>query len=493
MPMQSKTQDGYITVYLTLTFAIILSLLLVLVEGAAMGAARLQAELVADLGMDSIFAEYHRELFEQYGLLFIDDSYGTKKGSLSKVENHLSEYMSYNMNPEKGLVLVPGSNWIHLKNSYLEIEEVAFATDDSGAVWKAQAVDYMKSCYGMDIIKEIQNQLQTIEQTKILSFDIQKNLLEYQKAFEETLKTEEIVEIYQETKEGFSYDLLKDFLDQFLEKGILYLAVSDTQSLSTMVLERKECLSYRIQQGNGNKGTGLPEYVEQPQGVVNELLFDEFLLQKYGFYGQEKENSHLKYQLEYILFGRDNDISNLRESAERILWLRSGANYLYLTTKDEAKIKEVEILSMAICTLLGVPEAAETLSMLTILLWVLAESTYDVKCLLEGGKVPLIKKKGEWKLSLTGILKGDIWKKSVNTTEMSGMSYQEYLRVFLALMLNQESKVMRSMDMAELDIRKTIGNEYFRMDQCIDYLKITFGFLGDRGQEYVFTKTMRYE
>ena len=89
-----KTQSGYITVYLTLTFAIILSLLLALVEGAAMGAARLQAELVADLGMDSIFAEYHRELFSQYGLLFVDDSYGTKKGSLSKVEKHLAEYMS---------------------------------------------------------------------------------------------------------------------------------------------------------------------------------------------------------------------------------------------------------------------------------------------------------------------------------------------------------------------------------------------------------------
>ena len=128
--MLCRKQSGYITVYLTFTFAIILSLLLALVEGAAMGAARMQAELVADLGMDSIFAEYHRELFSQYGLLFIDDSYGTKKGSLSKIEKHLSEYMSYNLNPQKGLTVVPGSNWIGLENIYLEIEEAAFATDD---------------------------------------------------------------------------------------------------------------------------------------------------------------------------------------------------------------------------------------------------------------------------------------------------------------------------------------------------------------------------
>ena len=75
----------------------------------------------------------------------------------------------------------------------------------------------------------------------------------------------------------------------------------------------------------------------------------------------------------------------------------------------------------------------------------------------------------------------------------SGISYEGYLRIFLALMMNQEDKAMRSMDMAELDIRKTVGNEYFRMDQCVDYLKITFGFMGDREQEYVFTRTMRYE
>lgn len=492
MPMQCKQKSGYITVYLTLTFAIILSLLLALVEGAAMGAARLQAELVVDLGLDSVFAEYHRELFSQYGLLFLDDSYGTGKGSLAKVEKHLTEYMSYNLNPKKGLVIAPGSNWIRLENTYLEIEEASFATDDAGAVWKAQAVDYIKSRYGMDIIEGIQNQLQTIEKNQLLLQDIEESLANYQENFEKTLAAEEITETNRETQEGFSYDLLMDFFDSFAGKGILYLAVSEPEALSDAVLERRHCVSYRTQQGNINQGTGLPEYAEEPDGLISELLFGEFLLQKYGFYGQEKENSHLKYQLEYILYGRDNDISNLRECAERLLWIRSGANYLYLTTKDSVKIKEVELAATAICSLLGIPKAAEVLAQLIILLWVMAESTYDVKCLLEGGKVPLIKKQGEWRLSLTGIFQGELWKKNIDMTNVSGISYEGYLRIFLAIM-NQEDKVMRSMDMAELDIRKTAGNEQFRIDQCMDYLKVTFGFLGDRGQEYVFTRTMRYE
>lgn len=491
--MQSKREQGYITVYLTLMFAIILSLLLSLVEGAAMGAARLQAELVADLGIDSVFAEYHRELFRQYGLLFIDDSYGTGKGSIAKVEEHLADYMSYNLNPKKGLLIAPGSNWINIKNTHLEIEEAAFATDDEGAVWKAQAIDYIKSKYGMDIIKGIQEQLLTIEKEQLLSGDMSQSLAQYQDAFEETLETEEITETNQETEEGFSYDLLMDFFDSFAGKGILYLVVSEPETLSGMMIERQDYISYRAQQGNSNQGSGLPDYVESPDGIVNELLFDEFLLERYGSYIQEKEDGHLKYQVEYILYGRDNDISNLRECAERLFWLRGVSNYLYLTTVDSAKVKEVELASMAICSLLGIPKAAEVLSQIMVVIWAMAESIYDVKCLFEGGKIPLMKKQGEWKLGLSGIFRGDLWKKDTNVTQKSGISYEGYLRIFLAVMPDQDEKAMRSMDIAEMDIRQTPGNEHFRIDQCIDYLKVTFGFEGDRGQEYVFTRTMRYE
>ena len=79
--MQTK-YNAYLTVYLSLIFGIVLSLLFVLIEGAATGAIRAQAELVADLGIDSVFAEYNRELLEQYRLFFIDSSYGAKMEEL---------------------------------------------------------------------------------------------------------------------------------------------------------------------------------------------------------------------------------------------------------------------------------------------------------------------------------------------------------------------------------------------------------------------------
>lgn len=155
--------DAYLTVYLSLTFGIVLSLLFVLIEGAAIGAVRAQAEIVADLGLDSVFAEYNREILDQYELFFVDTSYGSINGGIGMVEMHLSDYMSYNMEPDKGLVMPFEYNLLELKNPYLEISDVSFASDDQCMVWKAQAVEYMKAVYGGDLISRIQEQIDTVE------------------------------------------------------------------------------------------------------------------------------------------------------------------------------------------------------------------------------------------------------------------------------------------------------------------------------------------
>ena len=66
---------GYITVFLSLSLTLILSLVFTVIEGARISAIRMKSECVADIGMNSVLAEYHRELLEQYDLLFVDTSY----------------------------------------------------------------------------------------------------------------------------------------------------------------------------------------------------------------------------------------------------------------------------------------------------------------------------------------------------------------------------------------------------------------------------------
>lgn len=59
--------------------------------------------------------------------------------------------------------------------------------------------------------------------------------------------------------------------------------------------------------------------------------------------------------------------------------------------------------------------------------------------------------------------------------------------------MNKEKKVARSLDIVEMDIRETDGNEYFRIDQCVDYLKVGFGFVDAAGHDFVFERLMCYE
>lgn len=481
--------------YLSLIFAVLLSLLLALVEGAAMGAARLQAELAADLGLDSVFAEYHRELFRQYGLFFIDDSYGTGRGAAANVEKHLADYMSYNLNPKKELAVVPGSNWIRLDNEYLEIEEASFATDNKGEVWKAQAVEYIKSRYGLDVIQTVQEQLKTVEREQLLSGNLTEQLLNYQKDFEDSLKAKDIRETDKETDDGFSYDSLRDAWNNMIGKGILHFVIPDGAGVSDAVIRREDLVSFREKKGALNKGSGIPDYVKKPDSMIDELLFDEFLMEKYGCYRKEKEGSHLKYQIEYLLYGTDSDVSNLRKCAEQLFLIRSASNYLYLTTIDSIKLNEAKAAAAGISAIICLPELMEALTQMILIVWSMAEAVVDVQTLFDGGKVSVIKQKGEWQLGLRSLLNGGIGKHNANKiTQITGVSYEGYLRVFLgAMVLKRDDKVMRSMDIAEMDIRKTAGNENFRIDQCMDYLKVSFGFTGDRGQSYVFTRTMRYE
>ncbi len=97
MQMRQRSQvDAYLTVYLSLSLTVILSLILALLYGARVGAVKMKSELVCDIAMSSALGEYNRELFDRYGLLFIDDSYCSSNGSVVNTREHLSKYFSKN-------------------------------------------------------------------------------------------------------------------------------------------------------------------------------------------------------------------------------------------------------------------------------------------------------------------------------------------------------------------------------------------------------------
>ena len=90
-------KSGQITIYFTLVFTLILSLFLSAFEAARGSHLKVRMENAVQTAIHSAFGEYHRELFERYGLLFIDTSYMSSvpdyhkhRGQiLNDVHNHL--------------------------------------------------------------------------------------------------------------------------------------------------------------------------------------------------------------------------------------------------------------------------------------------------------------------------------------------------------------------------------------------------------------------
>lgn len=486
--MQTR-YDAYLTVYLSLIFGIVLSLLFVFVEGAAIGAVRAQAELVADLGLDSVFAEYNREILNQYELFFVDSSYGSTNGGTGMVEKHLSDYMSYNMIPDKGIMMPFGHNLLKLQNPYLEISEVSCASDNECIVWKAQAVNYMKAVYGGDLIANVQEHIDTVRSNGLTGRDVAGEIAEQKQAFEEALKDKGIVEFGAESGEGYSYQKVSGAFDKVVGGGILALALPGGTSVSGAVMDAGPYFSARKKGGAINKGTGLHDGIDRPDGIVDELIYGEYLMKKCGNYRKPKDTGLLKYQIEYILYGFNSDAGNLRRNVELLSALRSAANLTSICA-DSAKQSQAEMVATIVCALLLSPELTDLMKAIILGVWALAETVSDMRQLLEGGRVPLIKGSSEWNTSIVDLFTGNISGRSGKET--GGLSYQDYLRVFLGLM-DKDTKAARSLDIVEMDLRQTAGNEHFRIDRCMDYMKVNLGFADANGHDFVFYRKMCYE
>ena len=94
-----KEAKGAITVLLSLILLMVLSLFFGLLESARMQTARAQLLVNADLGVFSLFAEYDRNLLEDYEVFFFDA--GNRKG-LQGADPRRSRYTNHKWG-ERGL------------------------------------------------------------------------------------------------------------------------------------------------------------------------------------------------------------------------------------------------------------------------------------------------------------------------------------------------------------------------------------------------------
>lgn len=120
----SVFKSGGITVFMSLLCAIIIVFIQAIVSGVKYDCARVTIQSIADISIRSSFSEYNRELFDRYGLLYVDTTYkGVSTGGEGSFCNHILRYTDANISDSV-------SNLYSLKILSATLSEVQYASDN---------------------------------------------------------------------------------------------------------------------------------------------------------------------------------------------------------------------------------------------------------------------------------------------------------------------------------------------------------------------------
>jgi hypothetical protein len=476
---------GSITVYLSLTLAVLLSLIGTALYSVQLAGARVQAVHGADQGLYSLFARYDIPMLEKYHLFFLDGSFGSGSLQMGQVYSILEKDTAENLNGGNRII-----ENIRLKNG--GITGYTLATDNGGNAVKAQAVAYMKTVLGVQgvrsLTEKIQGQEETVQVIEAKREEINEDeaLAQYEDLKNQTTGPAE------EVPEG-SVTVPEDFINPVEAvkaakgKGILSLTLPEGKEISTAGRAKATMVSARALE----EGLGVPAYDSSCNTWTADLMFNEYLLRHFGCFTEKKSDSGLQYQLEYILQGKENDLENLKGVVNRLFLIREASNLLYLY-QNEGKRGQVQITALILASLFGAPQGAKALEPILMVCWAFGESVLDLRELLDGGKVPLMKNDDSWQLAISDLPKLLQGVDALRKEQREGLEYQDYLRILLLLKGSKE-KTSRCMDMMEMTLEEIEGKEQFRLDCCIYEAEIEFAFETKRGFSYRAVRSYGYD
>lgn len=415
---------------MALLFILMLSVVGVLIQSASHQIAKNRRRADILMALESTFAEYHPELLNQYEIF----------ARLGCTEDVLNNRMAY----------------YGARNTKHTINQIQLLTDYDGAPFYEQAVRYMKDWLGMEDMSGSSGVDWSMGDADSLDEKEASNSLELKGLLEE-----ENTELPTDNNPIESVNNLKN-------KPLLSLLVSNQEQLSNRSIAPETLPSHRVLQ----KGS----FVQEKQnGATNRLFFIAYLFEHFSNVTDEEKQAPLLYEQEYLLGGMATDQENLEAVCKKIMNIRTVSNYTYLLT-DSAKQAEAEAMALTLCSLISLPAIKEVVKHAILFAWSYGESIVDMRALLKGKKVPLVKSNDSWQLQLSNLAALGTENEIANEKDMErGLSYQDYLKG-LFLLENKGTLSMRCLDLIE-------SNLHIKTDQCMTKVEI---------QSDSFTTTYEY-
>ena len=516
-----KCFKGVITVYVAFVFLLVMSLMAALLETARVYGLRVRLQMASRGGLDSLFSMYSKQLYENYGILMLDESFGYDQPLNDVFKNVIRENMKYDLQQNRGMLLGRTLQLFNMDFEELEIKRVIRAVEGGGAYFAQSAIDMMKyrvpasafssftSLLGM--YKNAEEAQQSIEEgggvvesedwnqymttvatetqpvpetTAAASPGVPEESAEASAAASmegETGGSEPnttVAETETTTEEVTTIDYNAE-VDDAVDKSIIGI-VKDFLKGNLMKLygvkESAVSKGKRNIQDSVSQKHGKDEVSEISEGLLSEavtdFLFGEYVMEYLQDYqeqkGKEKKNEgQLRYEVEYVLIGKDNDKDNLLGVLNRIYGTRVAFNS-FAVLANPVCVKEAAATASAIIGWLCIPPLVLGLQWLLLETMALAESVLDMRAIVDGKKIPLFKTRSQWRVTLTNCV-SLLTSGAQSYESSSGFDYQTYERILLYFEKNR-NKYMRTMDIVEWNMQKT--DPGFRMDDCVYAIEI---------------------
>ncbi|MBQ4425958.1 MAG: hypothetical protein II882_09530 [Lachnospiraceae bacterium] len=505
-----KTLRGQISVFLALSAVLIFALLCTVLEAGRCACLDYMAGQAAASAVESVFAAFHGDLLDRYGLLACHGADHGTEDWIKTAASYAEKYLA----PGAGTAY-DASDRLGLFDLSVKEEKTVYITEGNGRIFAGEVLTFMKSAGLSILIQEAFSRLGLYSEEDGLS--LLQTLQELGSSEDSSL--ESILGNFEELKEqvaslaaeggdeepggeggeaggspgqageGFSADILEQ-LKAVRENGLIAL-VTGSAELSDFSW-RDPLLPSALPAAEKAKNA---DYAEAGFSLGEKLLLGEYLLHRMNCYTDE-EQAGSRYEIEYVITGKNSDKAALEAIAARLLLIRVGFNFAYLLT-DAEKLAEAEAAAVLIMSIVALPELTAVLKWILVTAWALAESIADIRCLLKGEKIPLWKNKTDWKLAAL----------SMDSEQASGsgrgISYEDYLRLLFYLGSGEE-EMYRMMDVIQARLRLWDGEFLMRDHMVCAELSLTaamaylyiqhpaFGSLIEAPESRKYTKKAAY-
>ncbi|MBP3570121.1 MAG: hypothetical protein J6K04_13275 [Lachnospiraceae bacterium] len=204
------------------------------------------------------------------------------------------------------------------------------------------------------------------------------------------------------------------------------------------------------------------------QNAGNALL-DTTALELYSMkyfhcFTEQSPYTQLKYEREYLLFGDEDDKSNLLYMVLHLIAIRTLLSMVSIL-KQPDKMAQMEGFAAGVAGFTGIPALLAIIKYAILLLWSVEEALVEVAALLLGKRIAVI---GTGTISFGELLffnKTVIAKKAKAMPEGVGAEYEDYLSL-LTLTRTTRKRMYRAMDLIQENIRLRY-RDHFRMRNVV--------------------------